>query len=210
MQKSDSIGALAKALSELQAEMQDVRTDSKNPFFNSTYASLGAVLQAARPLLHKHGLSLVQLTTVFDEQPRLVTMLMHSSGEWLSGDYPLIPSKNDPQGLSAAVTYGRRTTLKALLGIAEEDDDGNSISSAQPKAPAKPSIDLKTNALQTPTLAMQNRLIAIADKAGFGINDVIGLSMKKFSLQPNKISRAQYDELCAYYADPKNENNIKM
>jgi hypothetical protein len=51
------------------------------------------------------------------------TVLMHSSGEWLSGQYPIKPTKNDPQGIGAAITYARRYSLAAMVGVVSDEDD---------------------------------------------------------------------------------------
>ena len=55
------------------------------------------------------------------------TTLMHSSGQWLRSKIKLPLSKVDAQGVGAAVTYGRRYGLSAMVGIAQYDDDANSI-----------------------------------------------------------------------------------
>jgi hypothetical protein len=60
MTKSESITHLAAALAMAQAEMPVAVFDATNPFLKSKYASLGAVIQASRPILAKHKLSLVQ------------------------------------------------------------------------------------------------------------------------------------------------------
>jgi hypothetical protein len=70
-----------------------------------------------------NGLSFVQF-------PRgkygLETMLMHTSGEWLSQSYEMEPTKRDPQGAGSVITYQRRYALGAILGLnIDVDDDGN-------------------------------------------------------------------------------------
>ena len=51
-------------------------------------------------------------------------MLAHSSGEWLSSEWPVCPISETtaPQRMGAALTYARRYALFALAGIAGEDD----------------------------------------------------------------------------------------
>jgi hypothetical protein len=53
-----------------------------------------------------------------------MTTLAHSSGQWISGEMPIVLSKTDPQSIGSALTYYRRYTLSAMIGIAPEDDDG--------------------------------------------------------------------------------------
>jgi len=60
MTRSESITHLAAALARAQAEMPVAVFDAQNKFLNNRYASLGAVIEASRPILAKHRLSLVQ------------------------------------------------------------------------------------------------------------------------------------------------------
>lgn len=123
--QSDQINELAKALSQAQSEIMGAVKDSKNPFFNSRYADLGAVWEAIRGPLTKNGLCVIQATDVVEAGGLvIVTTLAHSSGQWIRGFYPLNPIKNDPQGLGSALTYGRRYALAALVGVVQVDDDG--------------------------------------------------------------------------------------
>lgn len=129
--QSDAINELASALAKAQAEMQHAKKSAENPFFKSNYADLPAVIDAAKPFLTKHGLSVSQPITT-DEQGNIavMTMLMHASGQWLLSNYPVRPVKNDPQGVGSAITYARRYSYAAITGVAamDEDDDGNDAS----------------------------------------------------------------------------------
>jgi hypothetical protein len=61
----------------------------------------------------------------------------------MDGGYALNPTKNDPQGMGSAVTYARRYTLGATLGIVtEDDDDGNAASAPRPQPAKQPATDL--------------------------------------------------------------------
>jgi ERF superfamily len=125
MRQSEAINDLAKALSQAQGEVENASKDGKNPHFNSKYASLSAAWNAIREPFTKYGLSIVQITGMDSGQLILTTRLIHASGQFLEGDYPINPIKSDPQGLGSAITYARRYTLMAVAGIAPEDDDGN-------------------------------------------------------------------------------------
>lgn len=122
--KSESIKELAAALSKAQASITGAVKDSKNPFFKSSYADLQSVWDAIREPLTKNGLSIAQTTQIDNGGTALVTILMHSSGEWLQSTYPINPIKADPQGLGSAITYARRYSLQALCGVCPVDDDG--------------------------------------------------------------------------------------
>lgn len=132
MQKSDTIGALAAALAKAQAALPSAVKDAVNPHFRSKYADLAAIWQAARKPLADNGLSVVQLPTeAGDGKIGLTYILMHTSGEWISDTVSSPIVKNDPQGVGSALTYLRRYSLAALVGIvADEDDDGNAASQA--------------------------------------------------------------------------------
>jgi hypothetical protein len=125
---SPTIGKLAEALAKAQATMKPAVKDKKNPFFKTMYADLSNVWDSIREPLTKNGLSVVQITQTTTEGLNLSTVLAHSSGEWIRADYPITPTKNDPQGVGSAVTYARRYALAAMVGVCTEDDDGESAS----------------------------------------------------------------------------------
>ena len=129
--QSGKLEKLATALAKAQSEIVGARKTSKNPFFKSDYADLFEVLEATRPILSKHGLSIVQTndgveiigSTAF---LHVGTMLMHTSGQWIRSFIPLpIESPVNCHKLGSAMTYGRRYGLSAMVGIAQMDDDGN-------------------------------------------------------------------------------------
>lgn len=125
---SPTIGKLAEALSKAQGEFEHAKKAVDNAFFKSKYADLASVIDAAREPLAKNGLSVIQTTKTMDGKVTLVTMLSHSSGEWIRGEYPINPTKQDPQGYGSAFTYARRYCFSAITGIASDDDDGNAAS----------------------------------------------------------------------------------
>ncbi len=136
MYHSEQINELALALSKAQAEMTSATKGAKNPFFKTQYADINDVLMAARPSLNKHGLCIAQLPTQIKEDGGLVlvTMLMHSSGQWLKSFMPInvkSDGKNDLQALGGIITYLRRYSAASMCGIGSEDDDGNSSQAFQ-------------------------------------------------------------------------------
>jgi hypothetical protein len=125
--KSESIGAIAKALSEAQVEMKKALMSADNPAFRSKYADLPSCLEAVLPALTKHGISLTQLP--FDRENGAVgleTILMHTSGEWISCGSSMMPTKPGPHAVGSCLTYLRRYQLAAITGLSQADDDGNS------------------------------------------------------------------------------------
>ena len=135
MNKSESIKSLAIALNKAQGEMGGAAKGANNPFFKSKYADLGSVVQAIKEPFANNGLSYVQLPVEDNGRIGIETILMHSSGEWLSGSFTVQLSKQDAQGAGSAITYCRRYSLQAVAGIPSEDDDGNAASKQKTKKP---------------------------------------------------------------------------
>jgi len=99
----------------------------------------------------------------------LVTMLTHSSGQWFRSSYPVRPVQATPQGLGSALTYSRRYSLMAMVGIAPEDDDGEAAMGRQQPAntqqPAQRQPDLDTAKQDKAMRVSQERTAAEIKKA---------------------------------------------
>lgn len=126
---------LAEALAAAQMEITDPAKDAVNPHFRSRYADLATVLKTVRPVLARHGIAMTQTTQILDGALVLVTRL-HWRDEELVGYYPIQPVKADPQGYGSALTYARRYTIQAIVGVAADDDDDGNAASAAPSKPA--------------------------------------------------------------------------
>ena len=132
---SELIGAIASALAKAQSELtnpeKSLVATIRSPFPREgdrtfRYASLSTGLDIVRKTLGKHEIATVQ-TTAIDKDAgliRLTTVLAHSSGEWVSSDWPVCPVGETaaPHKMGAALTYARRYALFTLVGIAGEDD----------------------------------------------------------------------------------------
>lgn len=130
MNKSESIKELATALSLAQSELQAAKFDAVNPFLKNSYASLGSIIETARPVLAKNGLSVSQLPIGLDGRIGLSTILMHSSGQWIESSLMLPVAdekgKSTAQVAGSIISYLRRYAFASVLGIyAEDDADGN-------------------------------------------------------------------------------------
>jgi hypothetical protein len=140
MKSSETIASLAAALAKAQAEFKAVQFDADNPHFKSKFASLPATVEAVRPILAKHGLAVVQGATLPDSNEGVVTgfavesILIHTSGEWLSTVVYVPMEKPTAQGAGSGLTYGRRYGLQALLCLVADDDDGETASN-HPQTP---------------------------------------------------------------------------
>lgn len=152
MNKSDSIKELAAALSKAQAEMPAASMDATNAFLKNKYASLGAVIEAARQPLAENGLSVAQLPVAEGDNIGVTTVLMHSSGEYIESTM-YIPlgdekGKSIAQVAGSVITYLRRYALASVLGIyADEDTDG---SQPAPKQAAKQEAPAPAPAIEYP------------------------------------------------------------
>ena len=132
---SETIGAIAAALAKAQIELtnpeKSLTATIHSPFPREEsktfrYASLSTGLEIVRKCLGKHEIAAVQTTAIDKESGliRLTTTLAHASGEWLSSEWPVCPvsETNAPHRLGAALTYARRHSLFAVVGIAGDDD----------------------------------------------------------------------------------------
>ncbi|MHB1681075.1 MAG: ERF family protein [bacterium] len=129
MKFSDDTKNLIAALVKAQAGFESAKKTANNPFFKSKYADLSEVIDAVKKPLADNGLAFVQtVETTPTGGYSLRTVLFHSSGESLSGEYPIFAKSGDAQGFGAGVTYARRYSLQTLLGIPADDDDGNAAS----------------------------------------------------------------------------------
>ena len=125
MKKSEQVDKLAAALCKAQAEMGGAVKDAKNPFFKSSYADLTSVIKAIKEPFANNGLSYSQfpVTSEGGGGVGVVTVLLHSSGQWIESEFYLPLAKKDPQGGGSAITYARRYALQAMAGIPTADDD---------------------------------------------------------------------------------------
>ena len=135
MNKSDNINELATALAKAQGSMRFAIKDANNPFFKSKYADLSSVVEAIRDALASNGLSYMQHLHQSEKHEVCVeTVILHASGQWISCGTVAIPvNKNDAQGFGSALTYARRYSLSAAVGVVADDDDGNAATASTPK-----------------------------------------------------------------------------
>jgi hypothetical protein len=132
---SETIGAFAAALAKAQAELSNpeksLTATIRSPFPREQdrtfrYAPLSSGLDIVRKCLGRHEIAAVQTTAIDNDTGliQLTTLLAHSSGEWVSSDWPVCPVSETaaPHRLGAALTYARRYGLFTLVGITGEDD----------------------------------------------------------------------------------------
>lgn len=121
---SPTLGKLADALAKAQLAFKPVIKDSENPYFKSSYADLATIIAATKEGLSKNGLAVIQAPgRVMDNKVELISMLVHSSDEWIRATLFMPMSKADAQGIGSALTYGRRYSYQSLVSVAGESDD---------------------------------------------------------------------------------------
>jgi hypothetical protein len=135
MDKSTSIANLAVALCKFQTEIQDAPKDSQA--YNYKYADLGTILHLVRPVLHANELSVSQFAVGDGENVGITTILMHNSGEWIENTIMMGVTPSNKMSLAqqagSVLTYARRYSLAAVLGITQVDDDAV-VEPVKPKA----------------------------------------------------------------------------
>ena len=137
MEHSENLSELFKALAEFQGKIESIKRTAENPFFKSSYSDLAAVWDTIRTPMAEHGLSVIQPMESNNGDIYVVTILGHTSGQWIKGKLKLTPVKQDPQGVGSAITYGRRYSLMGILGLSSEgeDDDGEEAMGRAKKKP---------------------------------------------------------------------------
>jgi hypothetical protein len=133
-ERSETLGAIAKAKAQAQAKFTPLGKDKTADIATRTggkysyaYADLATCLDAVIPALSEVGIALFQPVRVEPPQAIATTLLVHESGEWLSGDFAVaIVDPTDARSIGSAATYARRYGLLSMLGYAssDEDDDG--------------------------------------------------------------------------------------
>lgn len=139
MKMSESLANLGKGLAEFNGEVQKIAHDGKNPQFRSKYVTLDALIDATKPILQKHGLSVIQIPlSGEDAQIGVKSLLLHESGEFIESE-PLFMTPQrmvkggeyvaakDAQAAGSTISYLRRYSYQAILNLSTgEDDDGES------------------------------------------------------------------------------------
>lgn len=179
MQMSESINELAAALASAQGQITGALKDSANPFYKSRYADLASCWDACREPLSRNGLSVIQPAEADDTGVTVTTMLMHTSGQWISSALRMIPKDSSPQSVGSGIAYGRRYGLTAMIGIAQVDDDGNAASGRNTPAEGhSPKGDLGKTVPIDRARSIALQMIAIIDSpAADGDHDELKKSM---------------------------------
>ena len=135
MRMSEATDKIFKAFAKFQGELENAVKNANNPGVKNKYADLAQCIDTAKPVLAANGLGVTQmLGSSSDGKQTLITMLTHDSGQYFSSEFPLVEAvlmggagKNPAQALGSAITYQRRYSFAAIIGMAQTDDDGHSV-----------------------------------------------------------------------------------
>ncbi len=159
MRTSETFAELAAALVAVQAEIEPAPKDSTNPHFKSTYADLASVWKACRSALAKYGLAVVQSPTFDGNRVVLITRLIHKSGQWIENELSIKPQQDTAQGIGSCITYARRYSLAAMVGVvADEDDDGHEASRNGPQQLRTVSVQQAPRPVLTPAPKVEAKI----------------------------------------------------
>jgi hypothetical protein len=144
---SEQTEKLDEALAKAQGEIEPAAKDKVNPAFRSKYADLASVWGACRTALAKHNITLTQWPLHSDDgRLHLITRLAHA-GQWMQAEMSIPVGKPDAHGYGSAMTYAKRYSLAAAIGVvADDDDDGNAAS--QPRSDLNPTKDVYAELLK--------------------------------------------------------------
>lgn len=148
MYHSDSLGELIPALIKVQGNLKSAPKSKLNPFHKSKYADLPLVWEMCRELLSANGLVITQLVQGSKDEAHLVTMLIHTSNQWIKSAIPLLLVKQDPQAQGSAITYARRYGLMAILGMCQDEEDDDAQAATHPPREEKPPVEKKKDMSQ--------------------------------------------------------------
>jgi len=130
-----------KALLALHGDIEAVKKDESNPFFKSKYVPLPKMIRTLKPIFQKHGFILSQPVDVTNSSVGIENVVFSSIIHAETGVSDVaklaLPKIDDMQKLGGAITYARRYTLSALLGLEEADDDGNTATGKTVKRKSK-------------------------------------------------------------------------
>lgn len=125
--ESEEIKDLAAAMAQAQGEFVNPKPNRTNKYYKIPFSDLDTLLSNTRPILAKNGIMVTQrIHANTDGQRILRTMLIHTSGQWMNAELPIIPPKNDIHTLGSYISYLKRISLSSMIGVAtaDEDDDG--------------------------------------------------------------------------------------
>ena len=201
--QSAEIGEIAAALSVAQAEINPAEKNATNPHLKNKYANISAIYDAVREVLPRHGLCVVQTMLPTDgTRAHVRTTLAHKSGQWFASECVMpLDRQGGAQGMGSAITYARRYSLSAILGVvADEDDDGNGAQGRNNKAQIeKDRAAAKDNNPNPPSDPQRKMFMSMMSKKHNGNRDAILDDLSKYFgrkiASSNELTKAEISEM---------------
>ena len=201
--QSAEIGEIAAALSVAQAEINPAEKNATNPHLKNKYVNISAIYDAVREVLPKHGLCVVQTMLPTDgTRAHVRTTLAHKSGQWFASECVMpLDRQGGAQGMGSAITYARRYSLSAILGVVtDEDDDGNGAQGRNNKAQIeKDRAAAKANNPSPPSDPQRKMFMSMMSKKHNGNRDAILDDLSKYFgrkiASSNELTKAEISEM---------------
>lgn len=168
--QSEEIKELVGALSKAQGSMSPAVFNRVNPHFKNRYADFTSCMECCRAPLANNGLSVMQYCESLNERLVLVTMLAHTSGQWMKSYFPLNPMKMDSQSIGSAMTYAKRYSLSAMLGIVSDNEDDDA-EAAQGRGSFQQSAPKQQIPQNTPIVKMSQTQVSTLQKIESQLDD---------------------------------------
>lgn len=115
---------IVKALVKVQSELENLTKDTQA--FKYKYVKLDKLVDAVKEPLNKNGIFFSQMPLGDNNQIGVRTTFYHTSGEWIATQMlsPIaeLQGQNMYQSQGSAITYFRRYSLAAMLGLCDVDD----------------------------------------------------------------------------------------
>ena len=190
-ERSSDIKDLAMALSKFQSQVTNSAKNAKG-VYNNKYSDLAEVWNTIRNPLTDNNLSVFQSPYNEGDQVGVETILLHTSGQFMRRRFSCVPTKKDIQSLGGCISYIRRYTLTSILGIAQEDNDGQDHAPTKAKAVKEKPTDLKDEIIdmlsKIDNVGLVQKVNAKVEDAGNDVTKLIGIrnKLKKDTLQQLK------------------------
>lgn len=125
MKTSDNIDEISQALVRAQSEMDNPPKNATagGGKFSYDYTTLDELIEDCQSVLNEHKITVIQGGKTIDGIPHITTRLLHESGQWIESTAQIMTETRDPQDYGKGITYSRRYSLSAMLGVASEEDD---------------------------------------------------------------------------------------
>ncbi len=137
MEMSEKLGDLFSAMAKMQGALS--MAGKAKQAHGYKYADLAECIHTAKPALEANDLAVTQMMGMSAQGTTLITMLIHSSGQWLRSEFVMEKAvlqggggKNPAQILGSGITYMRRYAYAAIIGLAQTDDDAKLLDNSIP------------------------------------------------------------------------------